>query len=56
MMMLQNTVPQVTSLMFMNEPLVLYFWFEKAEIGQEASKTDFIMSFEKPKDMALRSL
>lgn len=55
MMMLQNTVPQVTSLMFMNEPLVLYFWFEKAEIGQEASKTYFII-FEKPKGTAVRSL
>lgn len=37
MMMLQNTVPQVGSLMFMNEPLVLSFWFENVELGQEAS-------------------
>lgn len=35
--MLQNTVPQVGSLMFMNEPLVLSFWFENVELGQEAS-------------------
>lgn len=44
MMMLQNAVPQVTSLMFINEPLVLYFRFEEVEIGQEASKPDFITS------------
>lgn len=35
--MLQNTVPEVGSLMFMNEPLVLSFWFENVELGREES-------------------
>lgn len=57
MMMLQNTVPQVASLMFMNELLVLCFWFQKVEIGREASKTVFDpIGFGKPKDTGVRSL